>query len=359
MLVGVSLYPDLMSRKEIKQKLQEAKANKIDIIFTSAQLDNLDFSGLNSDWNNFLEFFKEAKRLNLKTSVDVSKDSLPKFKIKSNNNLKPLKDLGIYSIRIDGGYSAKEIAKFTSNKQNIKVEINASMIDDLDGWIKIIKKEGNIKNLLSCHNFFPRKYTGLGWDRFDKYNELIRKHGVKIGAFVSTQNSKSKLCKTSFAVPTIESHRYTDIKYQIEDFKVRNLDYVIISEDSYTAEEIKVLSKASKEKHINIYVDKMKMDISKELLWFRADQPEFIRRTLERLGKVKPVKSTAKKFPKFAVTIDNTINERYSGEVQFMLQDMKYEKYMNQIGMIAKEQWDLASSEHLLFHKVKFIKNKR
>ncbi|RTZ69110.1 MAG: hypothetical protein DSZ21_00470 [Tenericutes bacterium] len=28
--------------------------------------------------------------------------------------------------------------------------------------LELIKKDGNLKNLLACHNFFPREFTGLG-----------------------------------------------------------------------------------------------------------------------------------------------------------------------------------------------------
>ena len=357
MLYGVCLYPDLMDRKEITQKIQELSDKNINYVFTSIQLDTLNFSGLTSSWENFEYFFKLCKEKEINVSVDVSKDSIKKFNVTNLSDLSNVKNMGIYALRIDGGYDYDEIAEFTNNNEGIKIEINASMTHDLEELILKIKSKGNIDNLLACHNFFPRMNTGLSWKLFDKYNKIIRKYNIMIGAFVTTKNSKSKLCSTSYEVPTIEAHRGVELKYQIEDMKARGIDYIIISEDTYTSDDIDILSEKCNNKHIDIYVDHLSMELSDKLFTLRPDQPEFQVRFDERIGEIKPVAYDNDIMTRGSVTIDNVLNGRYSGEIQILLKDFPKEEYINVLGKVVPQQLPLLDSDFLLKNSFKLIKN--
>ena len=143
MKCGVCLYPDFLSKEEISSKLATLHKNNIKYIFTSIQLEDLNFDNTNSDWSHFTFFFEECRKNGINLSVDVSKDSIGKFGVTDITNLEQVKELGIHSLRIDGGYNHKELAAFTTNKQNIKIEINASMTKNLDGLLKLIKDTGN------------------------------------------------------------------------------------------------------------------------------------------------------------------------------------------------------------------------
>ena len=360
MKTGVSLYPDLMEWDEISKKVNEVKEKGIDIIFTSIQLDNLNFSGLNNNWDNFLKFFALCKKLNIEVSVDVSSESIHKIGVTNISKLSSVKELGISTIRIDGGYSHKDLAKFTTNKENIKIEINASMTRDIKSLLELIKKEGNLKNLLACHNFFPREFTGLGWETFDKYTKIIKSYGVKVGAFVTTSSSKSKLCTTSKEVPTIELHRGIDLKYQIHDFKARDIDYILISEDTYTNKELKTLTLEAKSNVINIYVNNLNQNFTlpSETFLIRVDCPEKVIRLEKRIGSIE-VFNNNREIPPFSLMIDNKLNGRYSGEIQMTLAKMPAREYINLIGLIAKEQHSLLLSGFILDKEIKFVNNEK
>ena len=343
MKIGISLYPNLLTREQLIEKLDIASKNKISLIFTSIQLDNLDFVGLNNDWSAFLFLFKECKKRNIDISVDISKNSIGKLGVTNLSDLSSIKELGIYSIRIDGGFNNADIAQMTNNKDGILIEINASMSNELEELLALIKKTGDLTKVLGCHNFFPKADTGLGWKRFEEYNAILRSYGVKIGVFFTTLGSKGLLCETTRGVPTIEYHRGIDVKYQINDFKAHGIEYGIISEPEFFEEELHTLNKQSNDEIIRIYIDKaINLDkeviarLEKEIFTFRADQPEFLRRTEDRVGDIEVFNSTS--IPKFSVTLDNVLNNRYSGELNFALKDFDKKDYMNVIGTITKEQ---------------------
>jgi hypothetical protein len=108
-----------------------------------------------------LNFFKKCKENGLSTSVDVSDISIKKFGVDKLSDLSKIEKLGIYSLRLDSGFTTDEIIELTNNKNKIKIELNASMTTELDKLLDLINKKGNIKNVLACHNFFPREFTGL------------------------------------------------------------------------------------------------------------------------------------------------------------------------------------------------------
>lgn len=357
MKLGISLYPDLQTVDEINKKLQIASENGVELIFTSIQLDTLNFDGANAKWSTFKDFFLKCKKMGFKVSVDVSRDSISKFKITDISDLSNVEKLGIYSLRIDGGYSTEEIAAFTRNKQHIKIEINASMTSNIDQFLELISKKGNISNVLACHNFFPKKDTGLGWGRFEKYNAIIRKYNLEIGAFITTKNSKGILSRNSTGVPTIESHRGQNVGIQINDFKAHNIDYVIFSEPEFSSSELVEANKALSDEYIVIYLENICdkesfKKISKNIFTFRPDQPEWLLRCSERIGEIKPI--TQKELSKFSVTIDNSLNGRYSGEINILLKDFEKKKYINKVGEIISHQYKLLENDLLINKKIIF-----
>lgn len=363
MKAGVSIYPNFLTKKEITTKLDEIKINDIDLVFTSIQLDTLNFEVENTGWKIFTFFFEECKRRNILVSVDVSGESIKKFGIKKLSNLENVKKLGIHSLRADGGFSFEEIIELSTNKVNIKIEINASMTHDLYTLLSSIKQKGNINNIIAAHNFFPREFTGLGYDRVIEYNNIIKEFNIEISGFVTTPNSKGKLCSTSKGVPTIEVHRYRQLKFQIEDLKVLGFDYAIISEDDYTFEDLKVLKESIKDPTISLYVRNLNYENILNVKFFlRADQPEFIRRFLPRLFDIvddyKLEKANNVKISKYDITIDNSLNGRYAGEVQVSLADFKKQDYINVIGKLCEEQEYIIESSLLLDKKIIFKKHK-
>lgn len=70
---------------------------------------------------------------------------------------------------------------------------------------KLNKYNVNYKNVQACHNYYPRKDTGISESLFLKKNSMLKEIGVEISAFVPSLVGKRGPIYEG--LPTIEKHR--------------------------------------------------------------------------------------------------------------------------------------------------------
>lgn len=363
--LGISLYPDFYSTKELKEKLDFAKSLNYKRVFTSIQLGDLGFENTEVGiTENFQFLFDYAKELDMIVHVDIN-DVMLKHVGATPNNLKPIFDLNIPIIRLDGGFTFDEIAEMTNNPYGIIIEDNLSNYSVLEGHLKIIKEKGNLQQYYGCHNFFPRNDTGLNIDDAIKASELFNEYGCKNGIFIGSLYSKNDLNSNGSSVMSIEEHRYLPSEIQVSHLLAYNsFNYILFGDSDPRKDELIAVSHSNhmvsdlisdmqvkmmhpveydviKNKRvidIPVYfdgLDQKHIDIIKSIIFMSRDDraDSIIRGTYSRkIVMLEPNLTIERK--KYAITIDNVLSNRYSGEMQIMLKDLPAQRNINVVGYV-------------------------
>lgn len=362
--IGISIYPDFDKKEKIKEQLDFAKQLGYSIVFTSMQLGDLGFEntevGLNDDFH-FL--FNYCHELGMEIHADIN-DRMLFYLGAQIDNLKPIYDLNIKVLRLDGGFSDQEVAVMTHNEYGIKIEENASMLQFPKRRIETIAKVGCIHNYCACHNFFPLNETGLSYKDTLKSTLLFKSYGIQVGVFIGSLCSSNELNSIGRGIVTIEEQRYKPSYIQaMELFSHEEYDYVIFGDTHPSLEEIKRVSEVAKNDTFEVIKKKYNIEkVEEELdgiycielpVWLnknienslrkqltsmvfvaRSDQPRcLIRATQSRgLSYVKidnPVQRTA-----LSITLNNHLSNRYMGELQITLEELPSVGYANVIGQV-------------------------
>ena len=102
----------------------------------------------------------------------------------SYDDLSFFHDMGAYGIRLILVLLGKK--NMTRNPYGIKIEINMS---SGTSYVDNIIYSPNTENLLGSHNFYPHRYTGLGYDHFVYCSEKFRKYNLNTMAFVNSHDA--------------------------------------------------------------------------------------------------------------------------------------------------------------------------
>ncbi len=222
--LGISIYPEKSSQKEIYNYIDKAAENGFSRIFSCLLSVNdtkeniikdfkdinkyaqskgfeiiLDvapnvFDDLDISYND-LSFFKQTNADGIRLDVGFTglEESLMTYnpqELKINvfddldisyNDLSFFKQTNADGIRLDVGFTGLEESLMTYNPQELKIEINMSQnIHYLD---TIMDYRPNKEKLIGCHNFYPHKYSGLSINHFLDSTKRFNKYGLKYKSF--------------------------------------------------------------------------------------------------------------------------------------------------------------------------------
>ena len=180
--LGVSVYPDIRPLEEISSYLRRAAKYGYKRVFTSM------FS-VEGTRDEVLAYFRDlnaaAHEVGMEVALDVNPECLERMGA-SPANLKPFADIDTDIMRMDGAYGEQDNYQMLCNPYGIKIEYNASAL--VPAAIEALVARGVDKErILACHNFYPQRYTGFRWDKFQQVNARLAPLGIRVGAFVSSQ----------------------------------------------------------------------------------------------------------------------------------------------------------------------------
>lgn len=339
--LGISVYPERASFEENKAYIETAAKYGFSRIFTcllSAQ----------GDKDKIIEEFKAlmvlAKNLGFEIIADVAPSIFKDLGI-SYDNLSFFKEIGVDGFRLDEGFDGNTESLMTFNPQELMIELNVSVGT---GYLdNILSFHPDTHKLLGCHNFYPKKRSGLSREHFIKSSEIYKKHGIRVAAFINSKNGKFGPWEVAEGLCTLEEHRNLDIEIQAKDLFYTNLvDDVIIANCFASEEEMKALSL------INKGLVSLKVDLEKELCevenkiafeelhFFRGDRSEYtIRSTMPRVKyKDFPIHAqNTRNIKRGDVIIENSSYSRYKGELHIALKDFENNGNSNIIGTIEQD----------------------
>jgi len=341
--LGISVYPEHASLEENKNYISIASKYGFDRIFTC-------LLSVNGDKDSIVKEFKEtidhAKKLNFEVIVDVAPCVFKDLGI-TYDDLSFFQRMGVDGLRLDEGFTGAEEAMMTYNKENLMIELNVSQPNRY--LENILSYCADTHNILGCHNFYPKKRSGLSRQLFLETSKNYKKHGIRVAAFVSSAADNTfGPWPVSEGLCTLEEHRnIKDITVQARDLWNSDfVDDVIIANCFATEDELKALGELRRGLlTLDVDLEVELSDVESKILYdelhfYRGDASEYtVRSTMPRVKyakeEIKPKNTRAIK--RGDVIIENSNYARYKGELHIALQDYENEGNSNVIGRIRED----------------------
>ena len=341
--IGISLYLDYYSLDQCKKMIDEASKLGYKEIFTSFNFEEYIFPGAKKisakDKKSLMTY---AASKGMRFHVDITRNLLYKMG-GTVEDLTCFKELGIPVLRLDGGFTADEIATLTHNKQGVMIEDNLSNYESMKKTTAVVKEKGNLKQYSACLNFFPRNDTGSNLDDAVKAANELKKLGCLTGGFIGSLLSPTEMNNTGTGTPSIEALRYLPSYIQMYELLCTDaFDFVLFGDSNPTKQELEEVARAYKcykKGYVELpcYLEPLDKNVLKKLkdLTYvsRVDwSDKVIRGTESRRIMVEPYNTIYRE--KYSVTMDNNLSNQYAGELQITLDDLPAARNINVIGVV-------------------------
>lgn len=341
--LGISIYPERSTFEKDKAYLHLAHKYGFKRVFTSLLQINDDKEKVLADFKQVVDY---ANQLGMEVMVDINPGLFEQLGI-SYDDLSFFDEMGAYGVRLDIGFTGSEEAKMTRNPYGIKIEINmssgTSYVDN------IMSYSPNTENLLGSHNFYPHRYSGLGYDHFVFCSEKFRKYNLNTMAFVNSHEADFGPWPTQDGLCSLEDHRDLPLATQVKHLVLTGLIDDISIGNAYASEaELAAMAEAFHADYPTLRVDVVdgitedeRICLFDNLHSYRGDRSEYIlRSTMTRIyykDKEFPPHDTHN-MVRGDVLIDNAGYGQYKGETQIALKEMKNDGRVNVVGKIAEEE---------------------
>lgn len=335
--LGISIYPGNASVEAFKHYIEEAHALGYKRIFTC-----MISAGEGDDpFKPFKELVGFAAERNMQVIADVDPGVFSALGL-DYQNLGYFKEMGLYGIRLDLGFTGIEESIMTYNPYDLKIEINMS--NGTRYLDNIISHRPNKNNLIGCHNFYPHTYTGLSREHFIKCSEQFKDYNIGTSAFVNAHSASFGPWPVNEGLCTLEEHRTLDIEVQAKDlFYTDLIDNVIIANAIPSHEELERLAKVSMTlKTLKVELHSESRDLEKTIVlnephFNRGDVSDYLIRSTQSRVKYKgesfPVFNTPEIQPG-DIIIESDLYKRYAGELQVARKAMKNSGKSNVVARI-------------------------
>ncbi|MFI3174121.1 MAG: MupG family TIM beta-alpha barrel fold protein [Bacillota bacterium] len=346
--LGISVYPEHTTAEEDFRYIKKAAECGFLRVFTCLISAEGDLEEITTRYKKTNEY---AQSLGMEVVLDIAPSVFQKFGI-DHNNLKPFYDMGANGIRLDEDLPANEEAEMTYNPYGLKVELNASQGTKHIDYI--LSYAANKDRLISCHNFYPQKYTALSLSHFHLCNEIMKAQNIPIAAFVTSQNTNTfGPWPVNEGLCTLEMHRDLPIDVQARHLlAMGEVDDIIIGNAFATDAELEALSQLTDGKlTLKIVPEQENLPVEDEIIYkfshhVRGDMGDYMARsTFSRITYANadiPPKNT-RDVKRGDVVVLNNEYGRYKGELHIVLQDMKNDGNKNVVGKIPENEHMLLS----------------
>ena len=340
--LGISVYPNHSKVEDVKEYTELASKYNFKRIFTC-------LLSVKGDKEKTIKEFKDiiavAKDHGMEVIADVNPELFEVVGV-SYNDLSFFKEIGVDGIRLDNGFTGSEESFMTFNPQGLKIELNIS--NGTKYLENILSFQANPSNLYGCHNFYPHRYTGLGYDHFIATSKQYRAQGIKTAAFVSSATATLGPWPVSEGLCTLEMHRELPIVTQAKHLWATELiDDVIIGNAFASEEELKALSEIDPYQLIlNCELVEETPETERKIVleephFNRGDVSDYLIRSTQSR-----VKYSGHAFPAFNtpdiskgdILVESSLYARYAGELQIALLPMKNSGKTNIVGRVVEEE---------------------
>ena len=348
---GFSVY--LSTEKEKNEKIiEKAVKSGAKYVFTS-----LNISEEKVDKQSELEkIIRLCTEHNLNLIIDINSTTKDIANLNSEN---------VY-LRIDDGFTVDEILNLSEKN---KIVLNASTVTEEElEYMKL--RNAKFFNMLSLHNFYPKRFTGISKKYLLEQNLKYKKYGIGTMAFVKGDELRGPVYE---GLPTVEEHRNMRFLTSCLDLLSLGTDVILVGDINLSDEnwnEFGYFSKGIiplKNEH-DILTDKVfqdRRDSSEYVVRAaaggnigetRKNFCEYVRKELtgysidiEKISSVIPIK-------KGDILISNSKYLRYEGELEIALKNLGIDEKRCIVSKIIEKDMELLDYVNIV-KKFEFIHN--
>lgn len=276
------------------------------------------------------KLLQAAKAAGIEVYADVSARTPAHLGLES---LSALKSLGVIGLRLDDFFANETILNLS---KEFKLALNASILFEED-VLALLEGGLEASQLLAWHNYYPRRETGLAESFFQSQNELFRRYGIPVSAYIPGDGEKRGPLYEG--LPTLEAHREADsYMAALELFRAGARD-VYIGDPEVSEELLQRLNDFDCHHRVSVRIEgfqegefRLRPDFSRDVLRFMDTRSS---------GAIVAENTAAR--PMGTITRDNDRYGRYRGEVQITLYDLPPDERVNVVGRVVESDVPLLS----------------
>ncbi|WP_181347194.1 DUF871 domain-containing protein [Thalassobacillus sp. CUG 92003] len=344
--LGISIYPEHAETTDIKDYMKKAH----DLGFTRIFTNLIAVKKESREYKKLVELYTHAQHLGFDVIADVAPQVFEEWGL-SYEEVREFKAIGIDGLRLDLGLDPKTEAALTYDESGLLLELNSSMHDgNLEA---VMAHRPNKERLISCHNFYPQKFTGLSKEHFLQTSQHFKSHGLKTAAFVSSQRGSFGLSGEFEGLPTIEEQRELAVANQAKWLWATGLiDDIIVGNMFASDEELEQLAQLRSDvitlqleendqitrvEHAIVYnhIHHVRGDISDYM--YRSTEP----RALYKQSDIPPSSDSSRPVYPGDILIGNNLYGRYKGELQIARKEMPADERKNKVGRVSLPDFSL------------------
>ncbi|MBR5636940.1 MAG: DUF871 domain-containing protein [Pseudobutyrivibrio sp.] len=330
MKTGFSIYlsSGIEKNEEVIRKAKNAGAS---YGFTSLHIPEEDYEDYKKRVVQLLDLTNKA---GIELMIDVDGDTPNRLGLK---HMGDLLDYGVTSIRLDYGFSDKDVVALS---KHFDIVWNASTTSpsDIKKWEAL---GADISRFTACHNYYPKPYTGLDVDRVKDINTNLRIAGYRVSAFIpGDKDFRGPLYQ---GLPTIEEHRSSCKKVALNMLELyrANTDIVMVGDVDLSDEgwqQFKWLSDGIIP--LRVTLDNDYTELYGKIGHERPDSSSYIIRVEESRGwfagkSIVPKNTVDCKVG--SISIGNDSYLRYKGELEICRMPRIADEKVNVIGQVWEE----------------------
>lgn len=343
--LGISLYPEHSTPEKDQAYIRLAGKYGFKRIFSCL----LSVGGKEKEEliREFRAVTDTAHEVGMEVILDVSPDVFRQLEV-SYDDLEVFHRMGADGIRLDEGFDGMKESLMTYNPYGLKIELNASTASAYVD--NVMSHYPNPDKLITCHNFYPQKYSGISLAHFNACNEQMKRYQLQTAAFVSS-NAEGTFgpWPVNEGLCTLELHRGLPIDAQVRHlFATRMIDDVIIANAFASEEELKSCAAVDPGMLcFGLELEKELTEAERLVLYYknkhviRGDLSEYmIRSTMPRVTyaaeSIPP--ANTRDLKRGDVVIVNDRYSRYKGELHVVLKEMPNDGRKNVIGHLPEHE---------------------
>ncbi len=295
-------------------------------VFTSLHIPEEDYSHLDEQLPALIDL---CQSLDLIICPDVSPVTFEKLHLK-HGDFETLKQMGFKALRLDYGFDT--IEHIQQLIQDFDLFLNASTLDET--FIqKLIDHKIDLKHIRFTYNFYPKRYTGLSEKTFMEKQEIMNRYHLNSQAFIC--GDVLKRFPMYEGLPTLEKHRDMPPLQATMELLSMGVTDVMVGDSQIDLELLHTIYRyvTNNELELRVRLDQPYEHLYNQVLTLRLDQSdELLRINQPRQAHIKPYKNGYRNLG--AITIDNELMGRYSGELSIVRQPIHSDARVNVIGFV-------------------------
>ncbi len=333
MKTGISIYFSSGMEKN-EALIKKAVKNGVTYAFTSLHIPEETGVDYSKGIRHLLDCCREE---NLNLIADVGPETYEKLGVAS---LEQLKTLGITHVRLDYGFSPREVVEIS---KHFYVVFNASTImeEELLEW----KQFGaDFTKFAACHNFYPKQFTALSLKQVREINDRLKYLGFSTMAFVpGNLTLRGPLFE---GLPTVEDHRsrMDEVAYNMLELSMEgNCDVVLVGDVDIREKDWEAV-KCISQGYVELRADLLPgyEFVKDQIHHDRPDSSEYLFRSQESRLYQQVIEAEERENGVLvrkagSITISNKKYLRYMGELEIARVDLPMDERLNVIGQIKEK----------------------